>query len=375
MPLNILPAYQDQEAVSLQPIFMKRPFHFKHKKLLRYTINTGIAFLIFWTFFFIHRTGLHEFHSTDVFRLLYNSVMVNVILEGTRRISKRLSKKYDWREFGLKRFVYEWIAVQSYILLVMVLFQIIPRLILGQMVSYNFTDAETIRDVKEVFVFGSLILLFVHFIRSGIYFYNQWHRYLVQSEKLKKETIKVQFESLKQQVNPHFLFNSLNALSSLIYKDQDMAAKFVEQLSKVYRYVLENKDKELVTLHTELDFIYSYLFLLKIRFRENLQVDIQVPDELQNHQVAPLTMQLLMENAIKHNIVSRDEPLYINVFVEGDYIIIKNNLQLRESREESTGVGLKNIINRYKFITDKKVGVEVTAENFIAKLPLLNNAA
>ncbi|MGV3538791.1 MAG: sensor histidine kinase [Rufibacter sp.] len=354
---------------------MKRPFHFKHKKLIRYTTNTGIAFLIFWTFFFIHRTGLKDFEGDDVFRLIYNSLMVNVILEGTRRISKRLSKKYDWREFGLRRFVYEWIAVQTYILLVMVLFQIIPRLILGQVGSYNFTDAETIRDVKEVFVFGSIILLFVHFIRSGIYFYNQWHRYLVQSEKLKKETIKVQFESLKQQVNPHFLFNSLNALSSLIYKDQDMAAKFVEQLSKVYRYVLENKDKELVTLHTELDFIYSYLFLLKIRFRENLRVDIQVPDELLNHQVAPLTMQLLMENAIKHNIVSRDEPLFIDVFVDGDYIIIKNNLQLRESREESTGVGLKNIINRYKFITDKKVGVEVTANDFIAKLPLLNNAA
>ncbi|WP_192823509.1 sensor histidine kinase [Rufibacter sp. LB8] len=354
---------------------MKRPFQVKHKKLLRYATNTGIAFLIFWTFFFIHRTGLQDFEGDDVFRLIYNSLMVNVILEGTRRIAKRLSKLYDWREYGLRRFIYEWIAVQSYILLVMVLFQVIPRLILGQVGSYNFTDAETIRDVKEVFVFGSIILLFVHFIRSGIYFYNQWHRYLVQSEKLKKETIKVQFESLKQQVNPHFLFNSLNALTSLIYKDQDMAAKFVEQLSKVYRYVLENKDKELVPLHTELDFIYSYLFLLKIRFRENLRVDITIPDHLLNHQVAPLTMQLLMENAIKHNIVSRDEPLFITVFIEDDYIIIKNNLQLRESREESTGVGLKNIINRYKYITDKKVDVEVTADNFIAKLPLLSNVA
>ncbi|GAA4304009.1 sensor histidine kinase [Nibribacter koreensis] len=353
---------------------MKKPFYLKHKKLLRYAANTGIAFVLFWTFFFIHRTGLKDFVPSDVFRLMYTSVMVNVSLEGTRRIAKRLSKKYDWREFGLRRFVYEWVAVQAYILLVMVLFEVVPRLILGH-VSYSFSDAMASRDIKAAFVFGSIILLFVHFIRSGIYFYNQWHRYLVQSEKLKKETIKVQFESLKQQVNPHFLFNSLNALSSLIYKDQDLAAKFVEQLSKVYRYVLENKDKELVQLHVELDFIYSYLFLLKIRFRENLRVNIQVPDELLNHMVAPLTMQLLMENAIKHNIVSRDEPLFIDVFVEGDYIIIKNNLQLRESREESTGVGLKNIINRYKFITDKKVGVEVTDANFIAKLPLLTNAA
>ncbi|RNI25812.1 hypothetical protein EFB08_13270 [Rufibacter latericius] len=358
----------------VQSPFMKKKFQFKHKHLLRYLGNTGIAFLIFWTFFFIHRTGLRDFEATDVFRLLYNALMVNVVLEGTRRIAKRLSRKYDWREYGLRRFIYEWVAVQVYILLVMVLFEIMPRLMLGQ-IAYDFGDPNAMRNIKEVFVFGSIILLFVHFIRSGIYFYNQWHRYLMQSEKLKKETIKVQFESLKQQVNPHFLFNSLNALSSLIYKDQDLAAKFVEQLSKVYRYVLENKDKELVTLHTELDFIYSYLFLLKIRFRENLQVNMDVPDHLLNHQVAPLTMQLLMENAIKHNIVSRDEPLFIDVFVEGDYIIIKNNLQLRESREESTGVGLKNIINRYKFITDKKVDVEVTAHDFIAKLPLLNNAA
>ncbi|WP_053093721.1 sensor histidine kinase [Rufibacter radiotolerans] len=353
---------------------MKRPFHFKHKKLVRYLANTGIALLIFWTFFFIHRTGLQAFEARDIYRMLNTALMVNVILEGTRRIAKRLSKKYDWREYGLRRFVYEWIAVQMYILLVMVLFEVLPRLILG-LTFYNLTDVEAVQNIKEVFVFGSIILLFVHFIRSGIYFYNQWHRYLMQAEKLKKETIKVQFESLKQQVNPHFLFNSLNALSSLIYKDQDMAAKFVEQLSKVYRYVLEHKDKELVSLHTELDFIYSYLFLLKIRFRENLRVNVNVPDHLLNHQVAPLTMQLLMENAIKHNIVSRDEPLFIDVFIEDDYIIIKNNLQLRESREESTGVGLKNIINRYKFITDKKVDVEVTEKTFIAKLPLLNNAA
>ncbi len=353
---------------------MKRPFHFKHKKLLRYAANTGIAFLMFWTFFFINHTGLHEFEPEDLFRLGYNVLMVNAILEGTRRIAKRLSKKYDWRAFGLTRFVYEWIAVQCFILLVMVLFEIIPRLFMGK-ISSNLGVVSPMGNVKEVFVFGSIILLFVHFIRSGIYFYNQWHRYLVQSEKLKKETIKVQFESLKQQVNPHFLFNSLNALSSLIYKDQDLAAKFVEQLAKVYRYVLENKDKELVSLSTELNFIDSYLFLLKIRFRENLRVDIQVPAHLLNHQVAPLTMQLLMENAIKHNIVSRDEPLFINVFVEGEYIFIKNNLQLRESREESTGVGLKNIINRYKFITDKKVGVEVTALDFVAKLPLLTKAS
>ncbi|WP_210466295.1 sensor histidine kinase [Rufibacter roseolus] len=358
----------------VQSPFMKKKFQFKNKHLLRYLGNTGIAFLIFWTFFFIHRVGVRDFEALDVFRLLYNALMVNVVLEGTRRIAKRLSRKYDWREYGLRRFIYEWVAVQIYILLVMVLFEIMPRLVFGQM-EYDFQDPNAMRDLKEVFVFGSIILLFVHFIRSGIYFYNQWHRYLMQSEKLKKETIKVQFESLKQQVNPHFLFNSLNALSSLIYKDQDLAAKFVEQLSKVYRYVLENKDKELVTLNTELDFIYSYLFLLKIRFRENLRVNMDVPDHLLNHQVAPLTMQLLMENAIKHNIVSRDEPLFIDVFVEGDYIIIKNNLQLRESSEESTGVGLKNIINRYKFITDKKVDVEVTAHDFIAKLPLLNKAA
>ncbi|WP_062544207.1 sensor histidine kinase [Rufibacter tibetensis] len=358
----------------VQSPFMKKKFQFQHKNLLRYLANTGIALLIFWTFFFIHRTGVSDFEAADIFRLLYNALMVNVVLEGTRRIAKRLSRKYDWREFGLRRFIYEWIAVQIYILLVMVLFEITPRLFLGQL-AYDFQNPSAMRDLKEVFVFGSIILLFVHFIRSGIYFYNQWHRYLMQSEKLKKETIRVQFESLKQQVNPHFLFNSLNALSSLIYKDQDLAGKFVEQLSKVYRYVLENKDKELVTLHTELDFIESYLFLLKIRFRENLRVNMDIPEHLLKYQVAPLTMQLLMENAIKHNIVSRDEPLFIDVFIEGDYIIIKNNLQLRETREESTGVGLKNIINRYKFITDKKVDVEVTAHDFIAKLPLLNNAA
>ncbi|MDX5346312.1 MAG: histidine kinase [Hymenobacteraceae bacterium] len=353
------------------------------KKIARYAANCIISFMVFWVFFFIHRSGLSEFTRFDVFRIFYSMVMGNVLLEGSRSIARRLSRKYDWRVYGIKRFTYEWLAVQTYILLTMALFEILPRLVsmlvlykTNQFDLFKEADAAAVKEMKVVFVFGSMLFLFIHFIRSGIFFYNQWHKSLLKAEKLQKENAIAHFESLKNQVNPHFLFNSLNALSTLIYKDQDTAAKFVDQLSKVYRYVLENKDKELVKLKTELDFIESYLFLLKIRFRDNLLIHLNIPAHYLENMVAPLTLQMLIENAIKHNIVSRDEPLCIEIFVdEAEHIVIKNNLQRRHHHEGSTGLGLKNIVKRYSFITSKKVDIQVTATDFIAKLPLLTTYA
>jgi sensor histidine kinase YesM len=190
--------------------------------------------------------------------------------------------------------------------------------------------------------------------------------------KLEKESIQSQFEMLKQQVNPHFLFNSLNVLISLIKIDQDLAEKFTEQLSKVYRYVLENKEKEMVSLQTELNFLDAYMFLLNIRFKDKLEFNINISIDKYEKLILPLALQLLIENSIKHNVFSKKSPLKIDIFSdENDFLNVINNLQIRETNFASTGIGLKNIINRYKLITLKEPVFEKTENQFIAKIPLL----
>lgn len=191
---------------------------------------------------------------------------------------------------------------------------------------------------------------------------------------LQKENLQSQFDVLKQQVNPHFLFNSLNVLTSLIKLEPDLAEKFSEQLSKVYRYVLENKDNELVDLNTELNFLDAYIFLLNIRFVDKLNVNLNIPDENRNDQIIPLAMQLLIENAIKHNVMSKSNPLVIDIFIDdNNYLNVINNLQERPSQIVSTGVGLKNILNRYQLLKLAVPSFKKTENQFVAKIQLVKN--
>lgn len=190
--------------------------------------------------------------------------------------------------------------------------------------------------------------------------------------KVQKENLQSQFEVLKQQVNPHFLFNSLNVLTSLIKVDPDLAESFTERLSKVYRYVLENKEKDLVSLSTELEFLNAYLFLLEIRFMNKLLVEIRIDKSHYDYLVLPIAIQLIIENAIKHNTFSKAQPLRIEIFVDSHKRLnIINNLNVRETKLVSTGVGLENINRRYALVSDQKPEFIKTGEHFIAKLPLL----
>jgi LytS/YehU family sensor histidine kinase len=190
--------------------------------------------------------------------------------------------------------------------------------------------------------------------------------------KVQKENLQSQFEVLKQQVNPHFLFNSLNVLSSLIKVDPDLAELFTERLSKVYRYVLENKEKDLVNLATELEFLNAYLFLLEIRFVRKLSIDIRIDKKHHEALILPIAIQLIIENAIKHNTFSKAHPLRIELYVDADHFLnIVNNLSERETKLVSTGVGLKNILRRYALVSDRKPEFIKTEMQFIARLPLL----
>lgn len=222
-------------------------------------------------------------------------------------------------------------------------------------------------DLKISLLFTSLMVL----LHETIYFFDQWKETYLNAEKLKKENVQAQLDSLRNQVNPHFLFNSLNTLISIIPECPETAVDFTQKLSNVYRYLLNVRDKELVALTTEMDFIRSYLFLLSVRFGENLKIEIQIADDMLFHMLPPVSIQMLLENAIKHNIVSREKPLHITIYTENNLVIVKNNLQPKQQKEESTGIGLENIRKRYDILSSRNMEVTSSATHFTVSLPLL----
>lgn len=196
----------------------------------------------------------------------------------------------------------------------------------------------------------------------------------IQAEQLKKENALAQFEALKNQVSPHFLFNSLSILSSLVHVDANLSEKFIDKLARAYRYILEQKDNETVSLKTELGFLNAYAFLLKIRFESKFDVKIMIADpEAEKYLIAPLTLQLLIENGVKHNRMSEKEPLIMTVSLQDGYLVAANPLRPRTEIEgtRSTGIGLANIRNRYQLLTEKPVKIAQEDGLFTVKIPLL----
>ncbi|GAB4023305.1 sensor histidine kinase [Spirosoma koreense] len=217
-----------------------------------------------------------------------------------------------------------------------------------------------------------MAMLMAYYLAANRRGYSQLAQLRIQAEELGKEAAQAQFTALRNQVNPHFLFNSLSILASLVEVDARLSVQFINRLSKAYRYILEQRDAERIQLRTELDFIESYTFLLRIRFDDRLQVHIDLPEaDRDRYQIAPLTLQLLVENAVKHNRMSDEEPLIVRIDRQDDYLRVANPLQPRPSLEESTGVGLTNIVNRYRLLSSQPVWVGEIDGEFVVKIPLL----
>ena len=226
----------------------------------------------------------------------------------------------------------------------------------------------------DVNVISILLILLVSTIYESVWLYNKWKESILAQETLRREYVQSQLEGLRSQVNPHFLFNSLNTLTYLIPEDADRAVTFVQKMSKVYRYILEFKDQKLVYLEEELKFLEAYLFLLKERFGDNLNVKIDIPKSHYDLHLIPLSLQMLMENVIKHNVISVHKPLEVNIWVESDQLMVRNNLQRKAQKMPSTQVGLDNIRHRYSFYTNQAMEVVETSAEFRVGLPLLKNA-
>ena len=208
-------------------------------------------------------------------------------------------------------------------------------------------------------------------VYGAVFYYKISRKAMLDTERLKQEQLISQLETLKNQVNPHFLFNSLNTLAAIIPEDSKLAVLFVKHLSKVYRYILEIREQRLVSLRQELSALESYRFLLEIRFGANLRFEQQIPADILDLLVVPLSLQMLIENAVKHNVISTQHPLTIEILADEKQILVRNSLQPKPYREESTGLGLQNIRSRYELLGTESVLVAHTAQTFTVKLPLI----
>jgi hypothetical protein len=301
------------------------------------------------------------------FTSLYGGLFWSLLWVGNASLNRYLDRRIDWAKYPTRRLVVGVSAILGYSLLAIMLnnywFYV---LYLGNSFSQVLNNGMLSYAVVQSMVFTLVISLFLH----GRAFFIAWRQSAVNEERLRAEIFSTRYEALRNQVNPHFLFNSLNVLTSLVYKNQDLAATFIKKLSDVYRYVLDTGRHDLVPLEQELAFIQDYVFLLKIRFEESLLLEINLEPGL-NAEIPPLALQLLVENAIKHNMISEDDPLRIEIVQENDYLVVRNTLQTRKTTASGTGIGLKNIVARYELLTSKPVSIESEGPFFTVKLPLL----
>ncbi len=310
----------------------------------------------------------------DDFRVLKNHFLVAgflwmIIWKGSEYSVDILDHYFDWLDAPKKRL---FASILSMFLIVIIGFWGVEVLILDMMIrEMNFVDSIVSLRVKDLVV-PLMITFTINSFMHGRGFLLAWREKAVQYEKLKTEQINTQYNSLKNQVNPHFLFNSLNALSSLVYEDQDRAVEFIRKLSEVYRYVLETKDKEIVSVQEELEFLNAYLYLQKIRFGENLIFNNTIETVVLDNYVVPISLQMLMENAIKHNVISNNKPLHVRVYNDGNYLYLENNLQ-EKLHKDSTGIGLQNIKDRYTLLSDKPVLISNENNIFKVAVPIIKS--
>ncbi|KAA6436789.1 histidine kinase [Dyadobacter flavalbus] len=300
--------------------------------------------------------------------LLLAFLLSTTLSYGGFLIESYYDDKLSWIQYPLKRLVLESASYFIYVFC--------ASLALIFLFTWLVTKSFTLNNIpwKQLVLwtkFPMQIAFFISFVFISRSFLMEWRKAAIEAEQLKTERFARQYQSLKDQLNPHFLFNSLNVLSNLVYENPDTAAKFVHRLSRIYRYVLDVQHEELVSLEKELDFAADYLSLQKIRFEDSLQYEIRI-DQNTSGNLPPLSLQLLLENAIKHNIASTENPLRIGIFMENQELVVKNNLQLKSSMpENSAGIGLMNIVKRYELLSNQTISIQDTGGSFVVKLPLL----
>jgi two-component system, LytTR family, sensor kinase len=338
---------------------------FSHK--YRYFFILGLAV---YTYFNTLLCEVYKYFNIEIeWYVAFGTIILNsfFIWEASRLLEpifKKLIAKRKNKLTGLFWFFAAGSSLTTIITVVLVFFV--------SMVLHSYSFKETVIPLKLNLIYGWLANLLFHLLNAIKFYFTEYKTKWMEAEELKSMQAQAELQLVKSQINPHFLFNNLNVLSALVMKNNDEANRFIEEFSKVYRYILTNHDKELVNIKTELDFIKPYIFLLQKRFSDGLDVTVNVPQSYESFYIIPASLQMLIENAIKHNVVSKNKPLHIDVHINGNNtIVVSNNLQLRESVEGSTKIGLANIIKRYWLVSGRNVEVKEDKNDFTVTLPLL----
>jgi len=279
---------------------------------------------------------------------------------GCMGIVRYLWGKFPWEFYPVKHLVWEIVLITAWTMLYSSILYLIE------------TGFNVFKRVENLFMEAFVTLLITYLITAIhelVYFYQQWKYHFSKSIRLEKDNIQAKYETLKTQINPHFLFNSLNSLTNLV-DENEAAVKYIRDLSDFFRYMLGSRDKELVLVREEISLLEKYIHLQQSRFRDNLNITLEVPESFYHYAIPPLVLQMLVENSIKHNIISRDRPLSVSVRAENETLLVENNLQ-KKSGISSTGQGLRNISERYRLFTAREVIITETSAIFKVAIPLL----
>ena len=278
-----------------------------------------------------------------------------------------VEKKFPSLEETLKRNVYKigvnLLVMTPSVLIILYVFQYFH--ILGYSIQEN--------DIKYAYLTGLSVNLVFETLYEAVYIIDKHKENSIEKELLEKMNLQQEFDNLKQKVNPHFLFNCFNTLSSLITEDKQMADKFLDELSKVYRYLLRSNENDLSTVESEIKFIQSYCELLQTRHKDSLQFDVQVDPKYYFYRIPSLSLQLLVENVVKHNSMTKQQPITISIRSAGNgYLVVENNLVRKLTKADSTGIGLYTIREKYKLLQREDVKIEEkSGDRFAVNLPLL----
>lgn len=297
--------------------------------------------------------------------LLTIVIITFLVWEANRLIQEILKKK-----FSLEKPIRFFLLFYTTGTFVSLLLTFLIVYLIGHYVSH-ISSGEMSIPLKLSLMYSARVSLFLHTLNAIFYYVNAYKSKQLEAEELKRINTQAHLQSIKNQVNPHFLFNNLNVLSSLVMTDNPDANKFIEEFSTVYRHILNAQEKELIELKTELDYIKPYIFLLQKRFPDSISIVLEIPEAYQSWYIIPVALQMLIENAIKHNIVSRSKPLRVSIQVKGDELVVKNNLQSKPLVEHSTQIGLQNISQRYQIITGKEITINKDQTSFSVSIPLI----
>ena len=340
------------------------------KSVLRHfssaTLIGLVLFIIFQVIYFFNGRSL------VIDEVFWGGLLDHMIFSWLIYMANALLISYLLQRFGLKLF-------KSKLLIMSVLGNIVVSLIAiflaRSIISLGLRGNDFTTFLRgesmEYYLNTSILAVCISGIFYAFFYYKHRQETKVKEQKIIAGTASAQFDALKNQLDPHFLFNSLNVLTSLIEEDPEQAQRFTTALSKVYRYVLEQKNKELVPVDEEFAFARTYVRLLKMRFEEGIHFEIPEQSTDPDAKIVPLSLQLLLENAVKHNVVTPERPLHIKVTEEDGCIVVTNNLQEKKGIIRSSGVGLQNILQRYSLLSERQVQVEKDKSTFRVAIPIL----